>query len=201
MKRDIAIIGGGIIGSAAAYFLARSGQAGDVVVIEPDPSYEFATTPQGAGGVRQQFSVHENIEMSKFSLGFFKEFADHLSDISDVPNIQFKEQGYLFLVTKDGEETLRQNQTQQASLGVNAELIEYPEIRHRFPSIERSDIVLGCFTPDDGWIDPNSALWGFRRAAEQLGAQYVRARVTSCQCRNKFPQKRRSKNPQLANFR
>lgn len=178
MKRDIAIIGGGIVGSAAAYFLARSGQAGDVVVIEPDPSYAFATTPQGAGGVRQQFSVRENVEMSQFSLRFFKSFAELLSDIPDVPDIQFREQGYLLLVSKDGEKTLRRNQAQQASLGVDAELLDYPEIRRRFPSIARSDIALGCYTPDDGWIDPNSALWGFRRAAEHLGVQYVCARVT-----------------------
>ncbi|MEM1297218.1 MAG: FAD-dependent oxidoreductase, partial [Verrucomicrobiota bacterium] len=67
-----AVIGGGIIGCAAAYFLARSGEAGSVCVIEPDPSYEHATTPQGAGGVRQQFSVAENIEMSRYSLTFYK---------------------------------------------------------------------------------------------------------------------------------
>ena len=65
LNHDIIIIGGGITGSAAAYFLARSGAAGSVAVIEPDPTYEFATTPQGAGGVRQQFSVAENIEMSR----------------------------------------------------------------------------------------------------------------------------------------
>jgi FAD-dependent oxidoreductase domain-containing protein 1 len=51
MKYDIAIIGGGIIGSAVAYFLARTHRAGSVAVVEPDPSYRLASTPQGAGGV------------------------------------------------------------------------------------------------------------------------------------------------------
>jgi len=137
VKRDIAIIGGGIVGSAAAYFLARSGHAGDVVVLEPDSSYEFATTPQGAGGVRQQFSVSENVEMSRFSLGFFKEFVDHLSGIPNVPDIQFKEQGYLFLVRSDGDETLRRNHALQTSLGVYAELIDYPEIRSPLAATRR----------------------------------------------------------------
>jgi len=178
VKRDIAIIGGGIIGSATAYFLARSGRAGEVAVIEPDPTYEIATTPQGAGGVRQQFSVGENIEMSRYSLGFFKDFANQLSDIPEVPDIQFNEQGYLLIVTEKGEDTLRRNHALQTSLGVNVALLDYPEIRRRFPSIERSDIVLGCYTPDDGWIDPTSALWGFRRAAEHLGVEYIKARVT-----------------------
>lgn len=166
------------MGSAAAYFLARSGNAGSVVVIEPDPSYAKATTPQGAGGVRQQFSVAENIAMSRFSLDFYKSFNQQMSDVPDLPDINFREQGYLFVVTKDGEETLRRNQALQSSMGVQAELIDYAEIRNRFPSIERNDIVLGCHTPDDGWIDPNAGLWGFRRAASHLGVTYVKAKVT-----------------------
>lgn len=178
MRCDIAIIGGGIMGSAAAYFLSRAQTAGKIVVIEPDSSYQFATTPQGAGGVRQQFSVAENVQMSTFSLDFYKNFKEHMADVPDLPDISFAHQGYLFVVTKDGEQTLRRNQQLQSSLGVNAELIDYDEVRRRFPSIERNDIVLGCHTPDDGWIDPNAGLWGFRRAAEHLGATYVKARVT-----------------------
>ena len=178
MKHDIVIIGGGITGSAAAYFLARSGAAGSVAVLEPDPTYEFATTPQGAGGVRQQFSVAENIEMSRYSLGFFKNFTDHMADIPDLPDINFTEEGYLFLVTQDGEATLRRNQALQSSFGVKAELMDRAALHRKFPSIEREDIVLGCHTPDDGWIDPTAGLWCFRRAAEHLGVQYIKARVT-----------------------
>jgi hypothetical protein len=49
---DILIIGGGIVGSAIAYFLARTGRAGRVAVIEPDSSYELAATPAANGGIR-----------------------------------------------------------------------------------------------------------------------------------------------------
>ncbi|MCG8545194.1 MAG: FAD-binding oxidoreductase, partial [Alphaproteobacteria bacterium] len=40
----IVIVGGGLIGSAIAWYLAKGGAAADVVVIEPDPTYEFAAT-------------------------------------------------------------------------------------------------------------------------------------------------------------
>ncbi|MGI9315756.1 MAG: NAD(P)/FAD-dependent oxidoreductase [bacterium] len=178
MKGDIAIIGGGIMGSAAAYFLARADSCASITVIEPDPSYQFATTPQGAGGVRQQFSIAENIQLSRYSLEFYKNLEAHMKDIPDLPHINFREQGYLFLVTAGGEDTLRRNQFLQSSFGVRADLIDYAEIRRRFPSIERNDIILGCHTPDDGWIDPNAGLWCFRRAAEHLGVIYIKSKVT-----------------------
>lgn len=177
MRFEIAIIGGGIMGSAAAYFLARGGETGSIAVIEPDPSYAKATTPQGAGGVRQQFSLQENIAMSRESLDFYKHFDRHLADVPDRPDINFREQGYLLVVTKAGEQSLRRNQALQSSMGVKSDLIDYDEMRRLFPSVQRGDIVLGCHTPDDGWIDPHAALWGFRRAATHLGVTYVKASV------------------------
>ncbi len=70
MGFDIVIIGGGIVGSAIGYFLARTGRAGKVAVIEPDPSYAFSATPTANGGVRQLFSLPENILMARYGLDF-----------------------------------------------------------------------------------------------------------------------------------
>lgn len=179
MKQSVIIIGGGIVGSATAYFLARSGECGPVTVIEPDPTYEYASTPNAAGGVRQQFSVPENIEMSTYSLAFYRDFEKHMSDIPDAPDISFREQGYLLVVTEAGAETLRKNQERQSAMGVKAHLMDRDETRRRFPSIMRDDIALSCHTPDDGWIDPYTALQGFKRAAIHLGVSYVKSRVSS----------------------
>jgi FAD-dependent oxidoreductase domain-containing protein 1 len=55
----IAIIGGGVFGSSSAYYLALAGAASDVIVIEPDPTYDFAATPRATGGIRQLFTVPE----------------------------------------------------------------------------------------------------------------------------------------------
>ena len=79
---DILIIGGGAIGSAAALFLRRAIQAPSVMVIEPDPAYEFASTPRATGGVRRLFSLPENILMSQASMEFFKRWHDEVN----VPN-------------------------------------------------------------------------------------------------------------------
>jgi FAD-dependent oxidoreductase domain-containing protein 1 len=35
------------------------------------------------------------------------------------------------------------------------------------------DLALGALSPEDGWLDPNSVLQGFRKKAQALGAQFV----------------------------
>ena len=178
MKYSVAIIGGGIIGSSAAYFLARAGNDISVAVIEKDSSYSNATTPQGAGGVRQQFSIEENIAQSTFSLDFYKNWNTNMADIPDLSDLHFREQGYLFVVTAEGEDTLRRNEALQRSMGVKTVVMDRKELCRKFPSIDRKDIVKSVYTPDDGWIDPNAGMWGFRRAAEYHGATYINGRAT-----------------------
>ena len=54
---DVAIIGGGIVGAATAYFLAcDTAFRGRIVVLEQDPSYAHAATALSASSIRQQFS-------------------------------------------------------------------------------------------------------------------------------------------------
>ena len=129
MKFDVAIIGGGIIGSAAAFFLARDGGAARIAMIEADPSYACATTPQGAGGVRQLFSRPENVAMSQYSLRFYENFAANVGDDTYQPDIDFRKQGYLFVVGEDGAETLERNAALQTSMDVRAELLDVSALR------------------------------------------------------------------------
>jgi glycine/D-amino acid oxidase-like deaminating enzyme len=177
MKYDIVIVGGGIIGSSIAYFLARGGRTVSIAVIEPDPSYGQAATPQGAGGVRRLFSLPENIRMSQFSLKFFENFSKTMAVDDFYPEISFQKQGYLFLVQRSGVKQLETNYRLQLSEGVRVEMLDNSALRNRFPSITGKKIALACFSPDDGWIDPYSALQGFRRKAVSMGVNYIESRV------------------------
>ncbi|MFQ5995711.1 MAG: NAD(P)/FAD-dependent oxidoreductase [Acidiferrobacterales bacterium] len=177
MKADVALIGGGIIGSAIAYFLARDARSGSIIVIEPDLSYQHATTPQGAGGVRRLFSLPEHIWMSKYSLDFYRNFSETMAIDGEPAEIDFKAQGYLFVAGEDGARQLELNYRLQAAEGVRVDLLDVEALRQRFPSIGASDVALAVHSPDDGWIDPQSALHGFRRKAQRLGVHYLAGRV------------------------
>jgi len=93
---DVVIVGGGIVGSAVAYFLSGDSAFADrrIVLIERDPSYAQASTARSAGGLRQQFSTPENIAMSQFTLSLIRTLTTTFSPDADVG---FREQGYLIL--------------------------------------------------------------------------------------------------------
>ena len=173
---DVAVIGGGVIGCAAAYFLKRAG-VGRVCVIEPDPTYAQAATPVATGGCRRLFACPENIRMSQFSIDFFKSFGEHVAVDGEAPDVQWRERGYLFVVGEGHQGVLEANYRTQQGLGVKVELLDRDTLATRYPWMRCDDLVLGVLSPEDGWLDPNSVLQGFRKKAQALGAEMLRDRV------------------------
>lgn len=76
--------------------------------------YEKASTVLAVAGIRQQFSVLENIQMSKFSFQFLSDIDQFLAiEGCDPPDIQLQKLGYMFLASKESEQTLRENHALQ----------------------------------------------------------------------------------------
>ncbi len=172
---DVAIVGGGVIGSAIAYFLlGQTDFRGRVVVIEKDPTYSTAATARSAGGIRQQFSTPENIAMSIFGARFVKGIGEYLSVEGEVASLPFTEWGYLFLASAAGLATLRANHETQRRLGADILLLSPDELSQRFPWLRVDDLAGGSFgSSNEGWVDPYSLLQAFRRKAKALGAVYL----------------------------
>jgi FAD-dependent oxidoreductase domain-containing protein 1 len=174
---DIAIIGGGVVGSSVGYFAKQIAPDAQVCVVEPDPTYEFASTLRASGGCRVQFSRPENIDMSLFSIPFIREFALHMSLPDRPAEVDWVEGGYLFIVAPEHMKLLEANVRAQRAHGCDVHLLSPAELKKKFPSINSDDLGGGAYTPGDGWCDPNGLLWGFRRKAQSLGVAYVNDRV------------------------
>lgn len=185
MNYDIVIIGGGIIGSSVAYHLARDGRAGTIAVIERDITYSEAATPRGSGGIRQLFSLPENIEMARYGLDFYKKFDQTMSSKGDQISISFRRQGYLFVSDAGNEKVMEQNFHNQQKMGVKAQLLDNTNLEQLFPSIYNNDVKLAVYSPDDAWIDAYSALNGFKSKARELGVTYVSEEISSANIQNK----------------
>ncbi len=173
MRADVVVIGGGAIGAAAAYFLRSHAKPCTVAVIERDPTYALASTPRASGGVRRLFSLTENIRLSQYSIPFYERFETAMAVDGHPARIDFRKNGYLFIVPPASIDTLRANFEAQHREGVRVTWLEPREIREKFPSMRIDDLGAGVHSPDDGWLDPHSVLQGFRRKARSLGAEFI----------------------------
>lgn len=172
---DVAIVGGGVVGSAIAYFLlGQTSFKGRVAVIEKDSTYADAATSRSVGGVRQQFSTPENIAMSSFGAAFIKGIANYLTVDGEAPAVPFTEWGYLFLASESGLDILTSNHATQTGLGADIALLTRDQLGARFPWLNVSDLAAGSFgQTNEGWTDPYGLLQAFKRKARSLGAVYL----------------------------
>ena len=93
---DVVIIGGGIIGTATAYFLSKEGRK--VKVIERDPTYKTASFPLSLGGFRRQFFQKENILLGKFAREFIFNIPEVLkTEKNPNPTASMVTNGYLLM--------------------------------------------------------------------------------------------------------
>jgi glycine/D-amino acid oxidase-like deaminating enzyme len=178
---DVLVVGGGVVGSAIAYFLTEEDAfTGTVAVVEKDPTYADSSTARSVGGLRQQFSTPENIEISKFGARFVKSVPERLAVDGERPDVAFHEAGYLLLASPDGLPILRENHALQRSHGAAVVLLSPEELSERFPWLRTSDLAGGSLgLADEGWLDPYSLLMAFKKKAVSRGVAYVRGEVVA----------------------
>jgi sarcosine oxidase subunit beta len=170
---DVVIIGGGIIGNAIAWNLARKG-AGKIILLEKEKHIGQGMTAYSAGGVREQFSSEINIRLSKFSLDVFGRFKEEMDQ-----DIDYKQAGYLFLAaTEETEAALRRNVELQNRVGVESRLITPEEAREKVRDLNIEDLRLAAFNARDGYVDPSSICQGYNLKARELGVE-IRTRTAA----------------------
>jgi sarcosine oxidase subunit beta len=164
---DVVIIGGGIIGSSIAYYLAEAG-CSNVIVVERGAEQGLGSTGRATGGVRAQFSTDINIRMSLYSIQFFSHFQEATGCKSG-----YQPNGYLFLATtlRHLDYLKRARERQRAAGLENVEIVSREEIALMIPQLRTDDILGGSFCPTDGLIEPLSVMRGFTKRALERGVQ------------------------------
>ena len=179
---DVAIVGGGVMGSAIACFLAADPAFdGRVIVIERDPGYRRASSALSASSIRQQFSTVENIRMSQYGFAYLEAIDEHLAVTDgDRPSqaIGLHRGGYLYLASPDRVGDLRANHAVQAAAGADVILLGPADLEARFPWLSLDGVALGSLgLHGEGWFDGYGLLMAFRRKARSLDVEYVAAEV------------------------
>jgi hypothetical protein len=142
---DVVAIGGAVIGSSVAYYLAADPDfSGKILVVEKDPSYQRCASALSAAGIRQQYSSAINIQISLYGIEFLRRIGETLRVAGDRPDIQLHEGGYLFLATEENRPILEENHALQTKLGADILFLEPLSLVERFPWLSVEGLSAGC---------------------------------------------------------
>ena len=165
---DVAIIGGGIIGTALAWNLAKAG-CRDVAVIEREINPGLGSTAKAAGGIRAQFGSDINVRLSKLSIELFESFHRDVG-----VRVDFVQAGYLWIATRpEHMETFRRNVDLQRTRGLDVKLLDRDGVQARAPYVRLDDVVGGTFHQRDGYAPPADYVMGYHKASKDLGVKYL----------------------------
>ncbi len=177
-KADAIIIGGGIIGVATAFYLARE-KFGQIILLEKDVLLGAGATSKAAGGIRAQFSTKVNIEMSILSEKIMARFEDETGH-----EALFDRVGYMFLLEDDDDvKRFRADYNLQKSVGLDVQLLNPEDINQYAPHVSLDGIQLASYCPGDGLGDPHEFLTGYAKGARRLGVEFeFGCEVTGIEC-------------------
>ena len=176
---DVIIVGGGIMGSATAYYLITADPTLKIAVVERDPSYAQASTTLSMANVRTQFSLRENVQISQYAIRMLNTFEEDMAVDGQQPKIYFRQEGNLFLVAAGAEEAARRAFKMQTQLGCRVEWWSPQQIREHYPLYEPQPFVGGTFGPDDGYFDAYAVLMAYKAKSRSLGVNYFKDEVVT----------------------
>jgi sarcosine oxidase subunit beta len=162
----IVVIGGGIMGLATAYHLAKNHGVTDVTVVERSYLCGGASGRNG-GGVRAQWSSEANVQLMQESIRMCRDFAREMKI-----NVWFRQGGYLFIARNEAtRQTLEQSVRVQNDCGLPTRMLTSREAQKIVPELDADGIVAASFNADDGVVFPWPFLWGYAEAAKKLGVE------------------------------
>lgn len=160
---DVALIGGGVIGSSVAMGLAMRGLR--VAVADIDLSGRLSSSEKNAGGVRATWWQPVNITLCRDSIRYYESIREEVG---------FRQQGYLWLYDAETWPKACDRLELQRSLGHSIEALTPAEVNRRVPEIDRLNGIAGAtFSPADGLINPNLLKQHYRARAVAHGATFL----------------------------
>ena len=154
---QLVIVGGGIVGTATAFYSARAGIR--PLILERRPALSTLTTAAAAGGFRLQLDNEEEYRLIRESVELFLNF-EEMSEQSDY-NPEVRRQGYLWLTTRrDRARDQHAIVEAQRSWGLSdVQILDATTVRGVFPWVS-PEVLQARFRQDDGLLDPRTVALG-----------------------------------------
>jgi sarcosine oxidase, subunit beta len=171
---QVVIVGGGIMGLAIAYHLAKTHGATGITVVEQSYLCSGASGRNG-GGVRAQWSTEANVRLMQESIRLCSDFAREMKI-----NVWFRQGGYLFLVrSEEKRRALEASVKVQNDAGLGSRMLSPQEAKKVVPELDVSGVVAASYNPNDAVVFPWPFVWGYAEGARREGVDIAtHTRVT-----------------------
>jgi sarcosine oxidase subunit beta len=160
---DVVVIGGGILGTATAYYLAKYGIK-NITIVEKSTICSGSTGACGAG-IRAQWGTEMNCRLGLAALEIFEQLDKELGFPTGL-----NQGGYLLVAYKETEwENLKKGVALQNKLGVNSKIITLRDAREICHGLAADDAIGFTYHARDGHADPFLTTFAYLEARKKLG--------------------------------
>ncbi|MFY8092454.1 MAG: NAD(P)/FAD-dependent oxidoreductase [Niveispirillum sp.] len=163
---DVLIIGGGLMGSSAAFFL-RQTHGLSVTLIESDLVGRQASGTN-FGNVRRQGRPIHQLHLANRSLEIWRKANELLG-----ADVEYLQSGHIRVCYRERPENIGKMEDYAADArqnGLDLEILTGNALRDRFPFFG-TDVLAGSYSALDGHANPRLAAPAFARAAQRLGCR------------------------------
>jgi len=162
-RSDVLIIGGGLMGTTAAFFLRQ--QHGLSVTLLERELIGRQASGTNFGNVRRQGRDLAQMPLANRARAVWGRVKELLGE-----DLEFKPYGHLRVCYTDGQAAILEQHARDARpLGLELELFSAEALRKRW-GIFSNEVVAGSLSPIDGHANPRLAGPAFGRAARRAGA-------------------------------
>lgn len=159
----VAVIGGGVAGLSAAYFLAKNGV--DVKVYERKYLL-YGASGRNSGGLTAQFTDEKLIRLALRSLELYDKLQSEVGF-----NFLLRKDGYIKIADEKAERDLREEVEVQRRAGVKVKIVEPEFVKEVFPDINVQSFHVASYFSDGGVVFPWPVIWGLAKGCRELGVE------------------------------
>ena len=164
---EVTIVGGGAIGCAVAYALARAGYR-DIQVVEQG-ELAGATSGQAAGLVGQVRATRERCLLAMASVAAYARIEPETGYPAD-----WRQTGSVRIaLTAERDAEFRALAAVARSAGLEVEFLTAARLAGLCPMLDTTRVVSALWCPTDGYLQPNSLVTAYARAARDRGVTFA----------------------------
>lgn len=164
---DVIIVGGGVVGCAAAYYLAKSGNS-NVIVLEGSKSIGHGGSSRNGGGVRQS---GRDVRELPYAMYGIKHLWPTLSEELGV-DVEYTQKGNLRLGKTEAHLKKLQTLASNAqSVGLDVRMVDGKEVQEICPYLSK-EIIGASWCPTDGHANPLTTTLGYYKRALEMGVRF-----------------------------